>query len=63
MGSGTGRDEDIPAQWEYYFNRNLLGETGPAGAHFKAPPRRSSDMVREYRLVIAIDYGTTFTGQ
>lgn len=60
MGSGRGRDED---QWEDYPIRNLLDETGPAGAHFKAPARRSSDMVQEHRLVIAIDYGTTFTGQ
>lgn len=63
MDQGRGRDEDIPEQEDNYWDRNLLDEIGPARAYLKALARRSPNMVREHRLVIAIDYGTTCTGQ
>lgn len=57
------RAEYLPEPEENYLKRNLHDEPGPARAPAEAPVRNSSDMVQEYRLVIAIDYGTTFTGQ
>jgi hypothetical protein len=52
---------------EDYLNDNLLGEE----EQVSSPTRKSVDLGREldsedqrsYRLVIAIDYGTTFTGE
>lgn len=49
-------DEDLSGSDEDFFRRNLPDKPGPA----RAPAK---DMIREHRLVIAIDYGTTFTGQ
>lgn len=51
--------EDPLEPEETYLNTNLLEESGPA----PAPAGKISDMSREHRLVIAIDYGATFTGQ
>lgn len=64
-------DESLKGPGGDYLNRNspdILsdryaakpGSRSPASA----PARKSPDYtVREHRLVIAIDYGTTFTGQ
>ena len=61
LGEASGEDLSDPE--EQYLNRSPPDRPG-ARSHATAPAPKSPDYTaREHRLVIAIDYGTTFTGQ